>query len=770
MKHAVALLLAGGAAVVALWTQSAAPCLDAWRIIGPGGGGAQFVPTVSPHSANRVLVACDMTGSYITDDGGQSWRMFNLRGATRWFVFDPSDERVIYAYGIGLWRSSDSGRTWDLVYPDPAKITGILMPDDHAGVILQTGGARAPAMTALAVDPADSRRLYAVIGGVFHESADRGAAWRAGQSLPGGGRRIYVDPNSRSGDRTLYVVAAAGVSVRRSGQWQFQPGPDNVSSFMDVSAGFRPDGGPPVIYGLTADRLHVSPDGGAHWEAAAAVGQGARLEAVAASFSHPDAAYLSYSGLREGEAVYRGVARTDDRGRSWRLAWKEGSLSAPNIHDAWISARFGPGWGSNPLGLGVAPANPDLVYATDYGRTMRSTDGGKTWHAVYSRRTETGGWMSTGLDVTTAYGVHWDPFDARRMFITYTDIGLFRSEDGGISWMSSTSGVPRRWWNTTYWVEFDPDVKGRMWAVMSRNHDLPRPKMWRTTPPSAYEGGVCISEDGGLTWRQSSGGMPETAATHILLDRRSPPEARVLYVAAFGRGVYRSTDGGRHWALANKGIEGAEPFAWRLAQDSRGTLYLVVARRREDGSFGNLHDGALYRSTDGAGSWERMPLPAGVNGPSGLAVDPLDHNRLYLAAWGRRTAAGARDGGIFLSADGGRTWRNVLARDQHVYDVTVDARGKTPTLYAAGFESSAWRSEDRGESWQRIRGYNFKWGHRVIPDPADPARVYITTFGGSVWHGPAAGDPDAQEDIATPVLRLWGAGANAPSVGPPKKE
>ena len=35
------------------------------------------------------------------------------------------------------------------------------------------------------------------------------------------------------------------------------------------------------------------------------------------------------------------------------------------------------------------------------------------------------------------------------------------------------------------------------------------------------------------------------------------------------------------------------------------------------------------------------------------------------------------------------------------------------------------------------RGYNFKWGHRVIPDPADAAKIYITTFGGSVWHGPA---------------------------------
>ena len=32
---------------------------------------------------------------------------------------------------------------------------------------------------------------------------------------------------------------------------------------------------------------------------------------------------------------------------------------------------------------------------------------------------------------------------------------------------------------------------------------------------------------------------------------------------------------------------------------------------------------------------------------------------------------------------------------------------------------------------------DFKWGHRVIHDPNDARMIYITTFGGSVWHGPA---------------------------------
>jgi photosystem II stability/assembly factor-like uncharacterized protein len=142
-----------------------------------------------------------------------------------------------------------------------------------------------------------------------------------------------------------------------------------------------------------------------------------------------------------------------------------------------------------------------------------------------------------------------------------------------------------------------------------------------------------------------------------------------------------------------------------------------------------------------------MQLPKGVNGANGLAVDPKDPKRLYLAAWRRKGPETDGGGGIYLSTDGGGAWRHVLDRDQHVYDVTIDSR-RPDTLYAAGFESSAWRSTDRGETWRRIRGFNFKWGHRVIPDPSNAGLIYVTTFGGSVWHGPAAGDPNAAEDIS----------------------
>src|ERR1035438_8326596 len=72
-----------------------APRSDPWTIVGPGGGGTMIAPTISPHDPRIVLEHCDMTGAYITLDGAQSWRMFNLRGVAGTFAFDPRNPKAI---------------------------------------------------------------------------------------------------------------------------------------------------------------------------------------------------------------------------------------------------------------------------------------------------------------------------------------------------------------------------------------------------------------------------------------------------------------------------------------------------------------------------------------------------------------------------------------------------------------------------------------------------------------------------------------------------
>jgi photosystem II stability/assembly factor-like uncharacterized protein len=680
--------------------------LLAVTLLGPGGGGAQFYPTISPHDPNLVLVACDMTGSYVSRDGGESWRIFNLGGTTRGFAFDPVDPKMLYALNSGaLWRSSDTGANWQMVYPHPKRVTGSDMSNDHASVRLLVEGKPAPPARAFAVHPRDGKRLYMIVEDRVMRSSDRGATWTEGDSVPAGTQQIYI---SSSGD--VHPVGA---------------GADHVS------AGWTKDG-TLIVYTLRSARAHISEDGGVTWRQSELSRGGFR--AIATSLHYPDVVYAS-CGLVDGTF---GVAKSTDRGRTWDLVWRDKrDAPAKNLATAWLEEKFGSAWGGPPIALGVSPVVPNIAYGTDHGRTVRTTDGGVTWKGVYSKRVPAAGWVSTGLDVTTTYGVHFDPFDRKRIFISYTDIGAFRSEDGGRSWLSSTEGLERRWTNTTYWLAFDPKVRGRVWGVFSGTHDLPRPKMWRDQPVAKFTGGVGVSNDGGSTWTMlKDAGMPETAATHIVLDPNSPMDARTLYVAGYGRGVYKSTDGGKSWTLKNEGLPAHEPFAWRIERDRKGGLYLIIARRSEDGSIGTPEDGALFYSSDGAEHWTHLSLPEGVNGPNGLAIDPANPRRLYLAAWARSRSGPKAGGGIFRSDDGGRTWTTLFDRDQHVYDVTIDPKNPE-VLYACGFESAAWRSADSGKTWRRIKGYDFKWGHRVIPDPYNSKMIYITTFGGSVWHGPA---------------------------------
>jgi len=177
-----------------------------------------------------------------------------------------------------------------------------------------------------------------------------------------------------------------------------------------------------------------------------------------------------------------------------------------------------------------------------------------------------------------------------------TDIGLMESNDGGASWKSATinNGVPHSWRNTTYWLALDPEVKGRAWAAMSGTHDLPRPKMFRKNGVKGYKGGVLVTEDGGKSWKPVSSDIGEAAITHVLIDPSSNKGARTLYACAFGKGVYKSIDGGKKWKQKNNGITGDEPFAWRITRrDKDQALFLIVNRRSEDGGIGNSGDGAL---------------------------------------------------------------------------------------------------------------------------------------------------------------------------------
>ncbi len=776
---------------------------DVWDFVGPGGGGAMpFIPAVNPSDPNNIFVSCDMTGSFVTYDGGETWRMFNLRGVTKFYDFERKDPDVVYAGTSNmLFRSTDKGVSWATIYPTPSEITAIYAQGDHAQETIVTLDSSVTVVEKLAVDPTISSRLYLLVSKKKIDlwpptrgenrrsymeilfSEDGGEHWEILDKLRFKLDHIFIDPTSPVENRTIYVTGKDGLGVKENGVWNKVNIPYGSEPFLQFVDGFDSITNQHIIYAMSGtfpygaedrknvSRIYKTHNGGRVWESVDSRLLNKKIDgaedpefaSIAISYYHPENIYISYSKLRfHKDSIGFGVAKSSDYGVNWELSWNDRfntreehskGVAAPNRESAWIDERFGPWWGENPFYINVSDIDPDICYATDWGRILKTSNGGETWQQAYTNRVSDGFWKSRGVQVTTGYMVAADPFDSLVMFMAETDIGLMKSVDGGNSWTSTTknNGIPHRWDHNTYCLVFDPDIKGKLWAAMSAIHDIPRPKMWRNIDMAGYSGGIVVSENGGSTWEPITQDIGETAATFILMDPDSKANNRTLYVCGFGKGVYKSIDDGASWQQKNRGIKENNPATWRISRRSDGELFLVVSRKSDDGSINNDQDGALYRSSNGADSWKRMKLPEGVNGPTSLLVDPNNHNRMFLSAWGRygeTQFSPNRGGGIYLSEDDGVSWRAIFTEDQHIYDLTIDERNGV--LYAAGFNSSAYRSEDNGLTWNRIKGYNFKWGKTVIPDPANPEKIYIITFGGGVWHGPAKGDKNALEDIITP--------------------
>ena len=61
-----------------------------------------------------------------------------------------------------------------------------------------------------------------------------------------------------------------------------------------------------------------------------------------------------------------------------------------------------------------------------------------------------------------------------------------------------------------------------------------------------------------------------------------------------------------------------------------------------------------------------------------------------------------KNGGVYASDDGGKTWRALFTESQHVYDLTIDTH-HPDTLYICGFDAAAFRSTDRGATGNASR-------------------------------------------------------------------
>ncbi|MFH0759736.1 MAG: hypothetical protein V2B15_20780 [Bacteroidota bacterium] len=494
---------------------------DAWDFIGPGGGGAMpFIPAVNPSDPDNIYVSCDMTGAFVSYDGGEKWRMFNLRGVTRFYAFDRNDSAVVYAGTSNmLFKSTDKGVSWATIYPTPSDIVAIHAQGDHAEEIIVTLDSTLTVIEKLAVDPLVTHRLFLLVrkkkvdiwppaGGknsrfytALMISEDGGVHWELLDKLRFELDDIFIDPTSPVDNRTIYVSGKDGLGAKENGVWRKVNVPRGSEPFLQFVDGVDTSANLHIIYAMSGtfpyghedrrnvSRIYKTDNGGLNWER---VGTGLlnkkvegaddpEFASMATSYYHPGKIYVSYSELQfHKDSVGFGVAKSSDYGTHWELSWNDRLnirekhsevVASPNRESAWIDERFGPSWGENPFYIKVSDQDPEICYATDWGRVFKTSDGGETWQQVYTNKVSEGFWKSRGIQVTTGYMVAADPFDSLVLFMAETDIGLMKSLDGGNSWTSTTksNGIPPGWDHNTYCIVFDKAIKGKNVGSHERN-------------------------------------------------------------------------------------------------------------------------------------------------------------------------------------------------------------------------------------------------------------------------------------------------------------
>ncbi len=276
-----------------------------------------------------------------------------------------------------------------------------------------------------------------------------------------------------------------------------------------------------------------------------------------------------------------------------KFAWVPGESGEPR---QWTMRRIWqlvPGHASQPDTFYAGCEDASLFVSHDRGETWREVDA-LTKHPTRPQWGPGAGGM--GLHTILV-----DPDNARRIWVAASSVGVFRTDNGGETWVTRNKGLNR--------VATDGDDR---------------------------EVGFC--------------------AHKIALD---PNASNVMYMQDHG-GVNKSVDGGDTWFPIEEGLgaEGDGRFGFPICVSQCGDLYLMPLKDSEQRVMrgGKM---LVYQSIDRGESWhpvagDFLPTSSYVNVlRDGMAVDSLDPYGVYF---------GTSSGELFYSLDRGDSWSSLPGR------------------------------------------------------------------------------------------------------------
>lgn len=370
--------------------------------------------------------------------------------------------------------------------------------------------------------------------------------------------------------------------------------------------------------------------------------------------------------------------------------------------------------------LELHPSNPRIVYAgAAGGGVWKSNDGGATFNPIFEDYCQSIG--AIALDPSdpdnTIYVGTGETWT--RNSVSIGD-GLYRSKDGGITWdklgLEQSERIGNVIVNPNNPNEVYVGVLGALWS-------------------DSEQRGVFKSSDGGATWSKILYDGPATGCADLAMDPTNP---NILYASmwefrrtgwSFNSGgpksaLYKSTDGGASWNKIHNGFPEGKlgRLAIAVAPSDPNILYTVIEAENPDKK-------GLYRSDNAGQTWTQS------NNDFGITVRPFYFSRIVVDPNNPDVVVKAGLSGS-ISRDGGKTFKSLGMMHSDIHDIAFHV--KDADYMFAGTDGGVYRSWNGGTTFEIVENLPLAQFYHISVDNAEPYNIYGGLQDNGSWFGPNA--------------------------------